>query len=139
MSTSRRNLLRPRSQTNVEVVREMLEHYIRGDYRAALPAFAKDVEVVTALERYHGHAGVVKEAKRWEEMWSDYRFEVEGLLDAGDKVVLLYHQVGVAKGSGIEIDERAAWVYTLREGKIARVVMFQDRRSAFVAAGLRTG
>jgi ketosteroid isomerase-like protein len=121
---------------NVDVVRGMLEDYLRGDYEAALPAFTHDVEVVTALERFHGPAGVVKEAKRWEEMWTDYRFEVECLVDAGDKVVLLYHQVGKAKGSGVEIDERAGWVYTLREGKIARVEMFQDRESARRAASV---
>ena len=121
---------------HVEVVREMLEDYLRGDYEAALPAFAHDVEVVTSLERFHGPAGVVKEAKRWDEMWSDYRFEVEGLVDAGDRVVLLYHQVGKAKESGVEVSERAGWVYTLREGKITRVEMFQDREAALRAAGV---
>jgi uncharacterized protein len=123
---------------NVEVVREMLEDYIRGDYEAALPAFAQDVEVVTSLERFHGPTGVVEEAQRWEEMWSDYRFEVEDLVDAGDKVVLLYHQVGKSKGSGVEVEERAGWVYTLREGKIARVEMFQDSDTALRAAGVET-
>jgi ketosteroid isomerase-like protein len=121
---------------NVEVVREMLADYLRGDYDAALPAFAEDVEVVTALEHFHGPAGVVSEARRWEEIWSDYRFDVEDLIGAGDKVVLLYHQVGRAKESGIDVEERAGWVYTLREGKITRVEMFQDRETALRAAGL---
>jgi ketosteroid isomerase-like protein len=121
---------------NVEVVRDMLQDYVRGDYEAALPAFAQDVEVVTSLERFHGPAGVVEEAKRWEEMWSDYRFEVQDLVDAGDKVVLLYRQVGKSKESGVEVEERAGWVYTLREGKIARVEMFQDRETALRAAGV---
>jgi ketosteroid isomerase-like protein len=124
-----------RSQ-NLEVVRGMLEDYVRGDYEAALPAFAEDVEVVTSLERFHGPAGVVEEARRWEEMWSDYRFEVQDLIDAGDKVVLLYHQVGRAKESGVEVEERAGWVYTLRAGKIARVEMFQNRAAALRAAGV---
>jgi ketosteroid isomerase-like protein len=121
---------------NVEVVRDMLDDYVRGHYEAALPAFAQEVEVVTALERFHGPAGVVEEAKRWDEMWSDYRFEVQDLVDAGDKVVLLYRQVGKAKESGVEVEERAAWVYTLREGKIARVEMFQDRETGLRAAGV---
>ena len=123
---------------NVEVVREMLDHYLRGDYDAALPAFAHDVEVVTSLERFRGRAGVVEEARRWEEMWSDYRFAVEDLVDSGDRVVLLYHQVGKAKGSGVEVEERAAWVYTVHNGKIARVEMFQDRAAALRAAGVET-
>jgi ketosteroid isomerase-like protein len=121
---------------NVEVVRDMLEDYVRGDYEAALPVFSRAVEVLTSLERFHGLTGVVEEAKRWEEMWSDYRFEVHALVDAGDKVVLLYRQVGKAKESGVEVEERAGWVYTLREGKIARVEMFQDRETALRAAGV---
>jgi ketosteroid isomerase-like protein len=125
-------------KTNVEVVREMLVDYIRGDYEAAMPAFAQDVEVVTSLERFHGTSGVVEEARRWEEMWLDYRFEVKDLVAAGDKVVLLYHQVGTSKESGIEVEERAGWVYTLRQGKITRVEMFQDRETALRAAGVET-
>jgi ketosteroid isomerase-like protein len=123
---------------NVAVVREMLDSYLRGDYEAALPAFARDVEVVTSLERYHGPEGVVAEAKRWEEMWSSYRFEVDRLVPSGDKVVLLYHQVGKAKECGVEVEEQAGWVYTLRNAKIARVEMFQDRDTALRAAGVGT-
>ena len=125
-------------KTNLEIVREMLADYIRGNYEAAVPAFAQDVEVVTSLERFHGHSGVVEEAQRWEEMWLDYRFEVNDLIAAGDKVLLLYYQVGKSKESGVEVEERAGWVYTLREGKIVRVEMFQDRETALLAAGLGT-
>jgi ketosteroid isomerase-like protein len=117
----------------------MLDDYVRGDYEAALWAFAEDVEVVTSIESFFGRAGVVEEAKRWEEMWSHWRFEVEQLIDAGgDKVVLLYYQIARAKESGAEVEERAGWVYTLREGKIAHVEMFQDRESALRAAGAVT-
>ena len=123
---------------NVDVIREMLADYLRGDYEAALPAFAHDVEVITSLERFRGREGVVEEAKRWEEMWSDYRFAVEDLVASGDRVVLLYHQVGRAKESGVEVEERAAWVYTVREGKIARVEMFQEREAALRAARVET-
>ena len=125
-------------KANVDVVREMLDDYLRGDYDAALPAFAHDVEVITSLERFRGPAGVVQEARRWEEMWSDYRFSVEDLVDSGDRVVLLYHQIGKAKESGVEVEERAAWVYTVHDGKIARVEMFQDRAAALRAAGVET-
>jgi ketosteroid isomerase-like protein len=125
-------------KTNLEIVREMLADYIRGNYEAAVPAFAQDVEVVTSLERFHGHSGVVEEAQRWEEMWLDYRFDVKDLIAAGDKVVLLYYQVGKSKESGVEVEERAGWVYTLREGKIVRVEMFQDLETALLAAGIGT-
>lgn len=60
---------------NVEVVREMLADYLHGDYEAALPASRRTSKSLPHwMEHFHGPAGVVSEAKRWEEIWSDYRF-----------------------------------------------------------------
>ena len=120
---------------NVAIVDESLRHYLRGDYDAALSAFSDDVELITALERFHGHEGIVEEARRWHETWEEYRFDVEELVDADDKVVLLYRQVGRGRDSGVEVEECAGWVYTLREGKIIRLEMLPDQATALRAAG----
>ena len=125
------------SAESVVIVEESLEHYLRGDYAAALAAFSEDVELVTELERFRGHEGVVEEATRWEETWEAYRFDVEQLVDAGDKVVLLYRQFGRGRGSGVEVEECAGWVYTLQDGKIVRVEMLPDQATALRAAGVK--
>ena len=124
------------SAESVVIVEESLEHYLRGDYAAALAAFSEDVELVTELERFRGHEGVVEEATRWEETWDAYRFDVEQLVDAGDKVVLLYRQYGRGRGSGVDVEECAGWVYTLSDGKIVRVEMLPDQATALRAAGV---
>ena len=124
------------SAANVAIVRRSLDHYLRGDYAAALVAFSDDVELLTELERFQGHEGVVEEARRWEETWDAYRFEVDGLVDADDKVVLLYRQYGRGRGSGVEVEECAGWVYTLEDGKIVRVEMLPDQATALRAAGV---
>ena len=124
------------SAESVVIVEESLEHYLRGDYAAALAAFSEDVELVTELERFRGHEGVVEEATRWEETWDAYRFDVEELVDAGDKVVLLYRQYGRGRGSGVDVEECAGWVYTLSDGKIVRVEMLPDQATALRAAGV---
>jgi ketosteroid isomerase-like protein len=115
----------------------MLVHYLRRDYERCLGAFAPDVELVTQLERFHGPRGVVAEARRWDEIWDDHAFEVESLTQLGDQVLLLYRQTGRAKASGIEAEERAGWIYTLRHGRIAQVQMFGDRQSALTALARR--
>ena len=125
------------SAENVAIVEESLEHYLRGDYAAALVAFSQDVELFTDIERFRGHEGVVEEATRWEETWDAYRFDVEELVDAGDKVVLLYRQFGRGRGSGVEVEECAGWVYTLQDGKIVRVEMLPDQATALRAAGVK--
>lgn len=52
------------------------------------------------------------------------------------KVVLLYRQVGRGRWSGVEVEERAGWVYTLREGKVIRLEMLPDQATALRAASL---
>jgi ketosteroid isomerase-like protein len=125
------------STENVAIVERSLGHYLRRDYDAALVAFSDDVVLVTELERYQGHEGVVEEATGWEETWDAYRFEVEELVDADDKVVLLYRQFGRGRGSGVDVEECAGWVYTLRAGKIVRVEMHSDQATALRAAGVK--
>jgi ketosteroid isomerase-like protein len=115
----------------------MLVDYLRRDYERCLSAFASDVELVTQLECFHGPRGVVAEARRWDEIWEDHHFEVESLTQMGHQVLLLYRQTGRAKTSGVEAEERAGWIYTLRHGRIVRVQMFGDRESALAALARR--
>jgi ketosteroid isomerase-like protein len=121
----------------VEVVGQMLVHYLRREYEQCLGAFASDVELVTQLECFYGPRGVVAEAIRWDEIWDDHHFEVESLTQMGDQVLLLYRQTGRAKASGIVAEERAGWIYTLCHGRIVRVQMFGDRESALTALARR--
>jgi ketosteroid isomerase-like protein len=37
---------------------------------------------------------------------------------------------------GIEVQARTAWIWTLRDGMIVRVCLFQDKQEALRAAGL---
>jgi ketosteroid isomerase-like protein len=59
-----------------------------------------------------------------------------GARGRGDKVVLLYRQFGRGRGSGVDVEECAGWVYTLRAGKIVRVEMHPDQATALRAAGV---
>jgi hypothetical protein len=58
---------------------------------------------------------------------------------AGDPDVVEVRMTGKGRTSGIEIDQRMGWLYTLRDqdGKVARVQMFPSKHQALKAAGLR--
>jgi ketosteroid isomerase-like protein len=47
--------------------------------------------------------------------------------------------VGIGKGSGVEIAQDEAHLWTLEDGKMLLAVSYIDREQAVTAAGLRAG
>jgi ketosteroid isomerase-like protein len=69
--------------------------------------------------------------------FEDYRPEVEGLLDAGDKVITLAIEHGRGRGSGAAVEaRRTAHVWTMRANKAIRLDLYLDRSDALEAVGL---
>src|SRR3954452_11452534 len=130
------------SQENVEHVHRMVGAWNRGHVDAFLSGYAVDCEVVFPPEvpepgPFHGHA----ELKQWVEgflvAWESHRAEVVEVMDAGDDVVAVLHMMGRGSGSGVDLDETDAHLFTIREGRIARWQNFNARVEALEAAGLR--
>jgi ketosteroid isomerase-like protein len=88
---------------------------------------------------YRGHEGVRAYWRRWLSAWKDLQFEIQGLRDAGDDVVLLIrNQRQWGRHSGIATDFPAyGMVFTFRGGKVVRQCTYPDQESALKAAGLR--
>jgi ketosteroid isomerase-like protein len=124
------------SSENVEIIRRMLDDYANRKLDLALGAFADDIEWETRVgERFHGPEGVAEAVRRWTGAWTDFEFDIEELIDAGDSVVMVLRQVGRGKESGAPVEMTMGWLYELRDGKIIRVSMFADRQEALAAAG----
>jgi uncharacterized protein len=125
------------SQENVKLVREVFAAYERGDLSTAMSYYEPDVVFSPAEEPpIHGRDAVIEYLQRWEEPWDDYEAEGEEFIDAGDSVVVTFHAKGRGRASGIEVDARSYQVYSLHNGKLARMDEYTDRREALQAAGL---
>ena len=70
------------------------------------------------------------------ELYAPDGLEVEGLHDAGEKVVAVLRQRGRSKATGLPVDMHFAQVWTLRAGRQARMEMYADPVEALAAAGL---
>jgi ketosteroid isomerase-like protein len=70
------------------------------------------------------------------DVYDEYRIEADEFIDAGDQVVVAGRARGIAKTSRMELDQRFAFVWTVRRGALARVRVFTDRDEALEAAGL---
>jgi ketosteroid isomerase-like protein len=131
------------SQENVEVVKAAYEAFARGGLDRWMEHFTDDVDW-RAIEGDIDDVGPIhgKDAQRawlqdWIDTFDEFWFEPVELIDAGeDKVVVVERYGGRAKLSGVETDQMEAEVFTIRDGKITRLRMFQERAEALEAAGL---
>lgn len=131
------------SEQNVEIVRQAIEAFNRGGADAgALSAFY-DTEIEFQEDSklpepglYQGSEAVAGYVRQYLEAFDDYRYEIEEIYDAGDKVLVFNRQHGRGKGSGAPVEMRNAWLFFLQEGRIVRIRPYWDRAEALAAAGL---
>ena len=90
----------------------------------------------SATPSYHGHEGIRKWTRDRYDAWEAIEDECQELIDAGDKVISFVISRGRGRSSGVEAELRHYGVWTMREGKIARVAWYYSREDAHRAAGL---
>ena len=134
------------SRENVEVVRQVFDAAGRRDGAAVKALYDPDVEWDASRtqpglgefsEVSHGYEGIRQFFRRWREAWESDAYQYEELIDAGDAVVSIATQRGRGRASGLEVSRPLAGVWTIREGKVTRVVWFPTRAEALEAVGLR--
>jgi len=140
------------SEKNVELVRTLIPPpevdvaaLLRDDgmfdemSAAFEPFIDPEVECVALWEpgaerSYVGVEGFRKLWIDWLEPWAEYHVGVEELVDTGDCVVALIRDRGRRADMDAEVELTAGSVWTIRNGKIARVE-FCTREEALAAAG----
>ena len=87
-------------------------------------------------KRYVGLDGLRAFMLDWTAPWVTSRIETEKTIDLGERVLVLNHDRGCREGSTREIRGRVAAVWTIRDGKIARLDAYTTRADALEAVGL---
>jgi hypothetical protein len=127
------------SQENVEVVRRALIAR-RSEFAALLdPAVRLDLsERVFNPAIYEGYEGVMRWRKDVSDIWASYRSEPEEFFDGGEAVVVFTREVGRARGSGIEVEQRpTALLCRLRAARVCEIRLYHDRERALRDVGLQ--
>ena len=128
------------SQENVEAVQAIYDCWGRGDFRATAKKVAPDFE----WKQVHGvvepgsHVGqdANRALRSIFEVYEDLRVEAEEYVDAGDTIIVVVRAHGTARGSGLYMDQRLAFVWTVREGKPVQMEQYPNREDALKAVGL---
>jgi ketosteroid isomerase-like protein len=131
------------SQENVEIVRRIYDALGRPDTVAGLwdPEVEFDVSrdiwaAVVGGGHYRGTDGVRSWMLDLYSAWEELNLDCEELIDAGAEVVSVLSVRGRGRVSGIQVGYNPAGVWTLRGGKVVRVVWFATRDEALEAVGL---
>jgi ketosteroid isomerase-like protein len=88
-------------------------------------------------KRYAGLDGLRAFMLDWTAPWVTYRVETEEAIDLGERVLLLNNDRGRRERGTHEVRGRLGAIWTIRDGKIARLDAYLDRADALKAAGLK--
>jgi uncharacterized protein len=132
---------RTMSKENLEVVLAAYAQFNDGQREPSLEYWHEDGEYIASAEDpdsdvHRGIEAVRRQFARWVEAYPDLRVEPLEARDNRDKVFLWVRFIGHGAASGLPIEMELAHVCTLRDGKTARVVEYNDRSEALEAAGL---
>ena len=129
------------SDENVQIVQLAFEAIRRRDIEGLLQLYDPDIEFMpltgTLVESggYAGHAGVRDYFDEVAQVWEEMRPYAHTTQPVGDHVVVMGGCAVRGIGSGLESDDRMAWVITVQNGKIVRHRAFARAEEALEAVG----
>jgi ketosteroid isomerase-like protein len=128
------------SEENVRIVREIYRAWEHGS-PVSSGLLAEDIEWVNPAEAVEpgtrrGVSAFGEAADSVDNTFEGARIEFEEFIDAGEHVVAIGILRGAGQGSGVEIDQRQGYVWTIRDGKAVRFQWFNYPAAALRSVGL---
>ncbi len=128
------------SAENVQLIRDSTAAGNRKDWDAVLatlsPAFELDMSRATGP--FQGRYGIEEVRGFLEDFfdsWESVEFVLEEFIEADD-VTVVPQSLRARGRSGIEVEARPTMAWTVREGKIQRITMYQEREDALEDLGI---
>ena len=131
------------SQGNVEIVRRATDAYNRGDLDGILENWAPDAVLDWSNSRgleagvYRGHDEIRAFTERFLSAFEEVRLEIEDPVEVEEDLLILENVTYLRGRDGIEVQARSAWLTRFRNGKQTSLTLYQTKREALEAAGLR--
>ena len=120
---------------NTELVRESLEAFARGEFDRALefahPEIVSErVPPIPDPQTYHGIDGVLQMYADWTADFDEFEMESVEFAEVGDRVIVEMINRGTGKASGVVVDGRFWFAYTVAEGKVVRLDAYLTKDQA---------
>lgn len=130
------------SRENVELVRRGLEIFNSGDIDRILSFTGADFEIdvppglSAEPDTYHGHEGVRRYFRSFQEAMDEVQFQAERFWDTGEAVVVDALVTARGKQTAIPVEQRAAQLWTIRGGRVIRIRAYASLSEALESVGL---
>ena len=105
--------------------------YLYEGYEARLPADYPEGEHI-----FRGRQGLIRYVAMLRDTFSEWRFEAERILDAGDRVVVFQRVIGKGKTGEVPFEMAGTVVLTVIDGRLRSSEVYRDRSRALKDAGL---
>ncbi len=134
------------SRENLELVRSIYDAVTQRDSVSPFEIYSEDivwdwsgVKRAALYEKsvYTGHEGIRAAWRESLDVFGAVDFDVVELIDGGDRVLAEIHERATGRSSGAPVEAVHFAVWTLANGKVVRLEIFDDREPALDAAGLR--
>lgn len=125
----------PMSRENVELVLRACAAWQRFEPNEIASFYTADVEIVSKWAEvfgrtFHGRDGLLRWIRDFSAAFERPSLEYQHAADAGDKVVVVEHVRTRGRTSGADVSLSLAHVFTVRDGLIARQVLYEDLSEA---------
>jgi ketosteroid isomerase-like protein len=120
---------------NIEIVRRGLDAYNRRDVEGVIATAHPEVEFVPlgsllVGDSYGGHEGIRRFMAEIAEEWDEIVIKDDEFREEDDRVLLLGEFQARGKASGVEVRSPVAWIFDLRDGKVARMRAYSNQEEA---------
>jgi uncharacterized protein len=129
------------SRENVEIVQRVYQLFERRDIEGVLGLVAEDFELrlpdiyPEGPETFRGRDGMRRWLAMVQDIWGEWHFEVERLVDAGEQVLALVRIVAEGSASGAPVQREVGHVWSVRGRTPSTATVYLDRAEAFRAVG----
>jgi ketosteroid isomerase-like protein len=130
------------SQQRVDQLLRAYEALNSGDLDVATANLPAEFEFIPPPmlpegDTYRGPQGLRQLWQTWRGTFPDFRVEIEEMIDAGDKVIVMAAVSGTGTDSGLEVKTPSfAWVWSFEGDKPIRMEAMPNRATAVEAVGL---
>ena len=121
--------------SRVELLRQVYDALGRRDFDAlaalADPDFEMDLtDRVLNPATYRGADGLARFLAEVDELWASMELELDRVIERGDQVLAVLRVTLRGRGSGVELKDHIAQLWTVRDEKVVRMQLRQDADAA---------
>ena len=126
------------AQGNIEMARGWLDRWNRGERTLPDEEIHADVEVLSLFrpDPYRGPEGIRLWTAEIDEQFEEWHIVVDDWREVGEDVVALGQIQLRGRSSAVKFDQPAGVIVEIREGKLARLRLFNSHDETLAAAGL---